>query len=92
MEEEKLLDRALYKKVKGMNRAEMEQTFQNIYSLGYEKALSECAVELNTDELCEEFRKIKGIGEVRINQIMDIINNKLNIENSDETDEVCEQN
>lgn len=80
MEEEKLLDRTLYKKVKGMNRAEMEQTFKNIYSLGYEKALDESAVALDTDKLRSEIGQIKGIGENRLNEIMAVIGENLHKE------------
>lgn len=75
--EEKLLDRTLYKKVKGMNRAEMEQTFKNLFTLGYEKALNEGAVELDTDKLRSELGQIKGIGENRLNEIMAVIEKNL---------------
>lgn len=75
--EEKLLDRTLYKKVKGMNRTEMEQTFKNLFTLGYEKALNEGAVELDTDKLRSELGQIKGIGENRLNEIMAVIEKNL---------------
>ena len=41
MAEQQLLDRALYKKVKGMDRVAMEQTFKNMYQIGYDAALKE---------------------------------------------------
>lgn len=77
MAEQQLLDRALYKKVKGMDRATMEQTFKNMYQIGYEAALKEGAVELNTDKLRAEIGQIKGIGENRLNEIMTVIENNL---------------
>jgi len=77
MAEQQLLDRALYKKVKGMDRAAMEQTFKNMYQIGYDAALKEGAVELNTDKLRAEIGQIKGIGESRLNEIMAVIENNL---------------
>ncbi|MDD6827888.1 MAG: hypothetical protein PUE12_17600 [Oscillospiraceae bacterium] len=77
MAEQQLLDRALYKKVKGMDRATMEQTFKNMYQIGYDAALKEGAVELNTDKLRAEIGQIKGIGENRLNEIMTVIENNL---------------
>lgn len=77
MAEQQLFDRALYKKVKGMDRAAMEQTFKNMYQIGYDAALKEGAVELNTDKLRAEIGQIKGIGESRLNEIMAVIENNL---------------
>jgi hypothetical protein len=77
MTEKQLYDRALYKKVKGMDRAAMEQTFKNMYQIGYEAALKEGAVELNTDKLRAEIGQIKGIGKIRLNDIMAVIENNL---------------
>ena len=70
MTEKQLYDRALYKKVKGMDRAAMEQRFKNMYQIGYEAALKEGAVELNTDKFRAKIGQIKGIGENRLNDIM----------------------
>lgn len=77
MAEQQLFDRALYKKVKGMDRAAMEQTFKNMYQIGYDAALKEGAVELNTEKLRAEISQIKGIGENRLNEIMAVIENNL---------------
>lgn len=77
MTEKQLYDRALYKKVKGMDRAAMEKTFKNMYQIGYEAALKEGAVELNTDKLRAEIGQIKGIGKIRLNDIMAVIENNL---------------
>ena len=34
-EKEQLIDRTLYKRIKAMNRTEMEQFVQNVYAQGY---------------------------------------------------------
>ena len=77
MAEQQLLDHALYKKVKGRDRVAMEQTFKNMYQIGYDAALKEGTVELNTDKLRAEISQIKGIGENRLNEIMAVIENNL---------------
>ncbi len=79
MAEEKLLDRALYKKIKGMDRDSMEKTIQNIYNMGRDSVLKEeniCSIDMA--KIREEISQIKGIGENRLNQIMDILDNNLN--------------
>lgn len=73
MAEPQLLDRALYKKVKSMDRAAMEEVFRNMYQTGYETALNEAAVDFDTEKLRSELSKIKGIGESRLNEIMAVI-------------------
>jgi len=77
MAEQQLFDRALYKKVKGMDRAAMKQTFKNMYQIGYDAALKEGAVDLDTEKLRAEIGQIKGIGENRLNEIMAVIENNL---------------
>lgn len=72
MEEKIILDRETYKKIKSMNRAEMEKTLKNLYQLGYENALKEGAVDLDTEKLRAELGNIKGIGESRLNEIMSV--------------------
>ncbi|MDO5151338.1 MAG: hypothetical protein Q4D76_18420 [Oscillospiraceae bacterium] len=77
MAEPELLDRALYKKVKSMDRAAMEEVFRNMYQTGYETALNEGAAELDTEKLRSDLSKIKGIGESRLNEIMAVIEENL---------------
>lgn len=72
MEDKIILDRETYKKIKSMNRAEMEKTLKNLYQLGYENALKEGAVDLDTEKLRAELGNIKGIGESRLNEIMSV--------------------
>ena len=54
MEEKIILDRETYKKIKSMNRTEMEKTLKNLYQLGYENALKEGAIDLDTEKLRAE--------------------------------------
>ena len=73
MEEKIILDRETYKKIKSMNRAEMEKTLKNLYQFGYENALKEGAIGLDNEKLRAELGKIKGIGENRLNEIMNVL-------------------
>ena len=74
MAEKMLFDRALYKKVKNMDRAAMEQTFKNVYEIGYKPALKETSsVLLDTDALRADIGRVKGIGDKRLDEIMSII-------------------
>ena len=82
MERETILDRDLYRKIKSMKRDEMEQTLKNMYQLGYDAALQEGTITLDTEKLREKLSKIKGIGETRLNEIMSIIESSI----SEETD------
>ena len=76
--EEPMLDRAMYKQVKGMNREEMEQTFRNMYNIGYDKAKEESGREVDLDALRSDLKLIKGVGETRLNEIMAVIEIHLN--------------
>ena len=71
--EEKILDRALYKKIKGMDREAMERTIQTVFAMGYDKAIEECPVDVNLEELENELSQIKGIGQNRLKEIMEVI-------------------
>ena len=69
-EKEQLIDRTLYKRIKAMNRAEMEQFVQNVYAQGYRDAES---FSIDYDSLKADLSKIKGIGESRLQQIIAVI-------------------
>lgn len=74
MSEDILLDRALYRKIKNMDKSELNRFIQNIYNTGKEDALKEFDVaEINIEKIRTEISEIKGIGEKRQNQIMEII-------------------
>lgn len=77
-----LLDRNLYRQIKSMDKNELSQTLNNIYEMGKEDAMKGIeAVDINMDKIRSEIGAIKGIGETRLNQIMEIIASNLNILN-----------
>lgn len=65
-----ILDRALYKKIKSMDREAMDNFIQNIYQTEKNDVH---AAEVDFDKLREDISKIKGIGESRLNEIMAVI-------------------
>ena len=77
-ENPELVNRALYKHIKSMNRAEMESFVRNIFNQGYERAESETH-PIDYDSLRANLSQIKGIGESRLNEIMTVIDNHINI-------------
>lgn len=75
-----ILDRNLYRQIKSMDKNELSQTLNNIYEMGKEDAMKGIeAVDINIDKIRSEIGAIKGIGETRLNQIMEIIASNLNI-------------
>ena len=77
-ENQELVNRALYKHIKSMNRAEMESFVRNIFNQGYQRAEVETH-PIDYDSLRADLSKIKGIGESRLNEIMTVIDNHINI-------------
>ena len=71
---EKMLDRATYKKIKGMTREEMQSFLTNYYNNVMQDA-SEATLDL--DELRKEIGGIKGVGEKRLEEIMCVIEKHL---------------
>ena len=65
--------RDLYRKIKSMNRDEMERTVNNIYEMGAKDALENAVIDLDIDKLRTELGTVSGIGEKRLEQIMEII-------------------
>jgi len=74
--EQKMLDRATYKKIKGMTREEMQNFLINYYTNVMEDAN---APTLDLDELRKEIGGIKGVGEKRLDEIMAVIEKHLGI-------------
>jgi hypothetical protein len=81
MPKEKLLTRELYRKIKSMDKASMEQTLNNVYEMGAKDALENAVIDLDMDRLRSEIGGISGIGDKRLEQIMEII--KRNIAEAD---------
>lgn len=76
--ESNLLDRELYRKIKNMNKSELNQFIHNVYNTGKKDALEEIETsEINLEQIRAEISEIKGIGENRLNQIMDIISKNI---------------
>ena len=71
-ENEELVNRSLYKRIKSMNRAEMENFVRNVFNQGYERAEEETHC-IDYDSLKADLSKIKGIGESRLLEIMTVI-------------------
>ena len=69
-EKEYILSRQLYKEFKSMNRDRMQEVLKNIYNQGVESA-GVASVDLN--ELRTAIGKINGIGEKRLDEIMNVI-------------------
>lgn len=75
-----LLDRNLYRQIKSMDKDTMTRTLANIYQMGKDDAMQGIdAVDIDLDKMRSEISAVKGIGEVRLNQIMEIIKDNLNI-------------
>ena len=65
-----LLDRDLYRKIKRMDRNALETLIKEFYDMGRESAEEANA---DIDALRADIGKIKGIGESRLEEIMDVI-------------------
>ena len=74
--EQKMLDRATYKKIKGMTREGMQNFLTNYYNNVMEDAN---APTLDFSELRKELGGIKGVGEKRLDEIMAVIEKHLGI-------------
>ncbi|MBP1546680.1 MAG: hypothetical protein J6A37_08775 [Oscillospiraceae bacterium] len=61
------ISRETYKKIKAMNREQMSEFFTGVYQEGVNNS------PIDLDELREVISSVNGIGEVRLNQIMDAI-------------------
>ena len=80
-----LLTRDLYRSIKSMNRETMEKTINNIYDMGARDALENEVIDLDMGKLAAEIGTINGIGDKRLEQIMEII--QRNIKEADEKGE-----
>lgn len=74
--EQKMLDRATYKKIKSMTREEMQNFLTNYYHNVMEDAE---VPTLDLGELRTELGSIKGVGEKRLDEIMAVIEKNLGI-------------
>ena len=79
------LDRDTYKKVKSMNRERMEQFLADVYDLG-KNSNREAVVDFG--ELRKRISEIKGIGEIRVEIIMNVVETYLMEERTTDTSEI----
>ena len=73
MSKENLLNRDLYRQIKSMDRSAMEKTLNNIYEMGANDALDNAVIDLDSGKIRSEISAVSGIGEKRLEQIMEII-------------------
>lgn len=65
------LPRELYKGIKAMNREQLSNFFLSVYQDAYDN--------INYDKIAKEIGEIKGIGEVKLEQIMAILKDNIRI-------------
>ena len=70
MAQESVLDRATYKKIKGMSRMEMQNFLTNYYQNVMEDAATS---SVDIEVLRAELSSIKGVGEKRLDEMMSVI-------------------
>ena len=69
-----IISREMYKKIKGMNREQMQVFATEIYLDGVK---SVDTVNIDLQKLRTEIGAIKGIGESRLNEIMEVISQNM---------------
>jgi endonuclease III-like uncharacterized protein len=82
MVQESILDRATYKKIRGMSREEMQNFLTNYYHNVMEDAPTS---SVDFKGLRAELSNIKGVGEKRLDEIMSVIEKHLVISNVKES-------
>lgn len=75
-----IITREMYKKIKGMNREQMQVFATQIYVDGINSVET---ANIDLDKLREDIGAIKGIGESRLNEIMDVIKKHTETQKSD---------
>lgn len=78
--EKELLNRNLYRQIKSMDKNELGRVLNNIYEMGREDAFKDVEpVDIDIDRIRSQIGAVKGIGETRLDRIMEIISENLNI-------------
>lgn len=74
MSKEFFVGRDLYRTIKNMDRSELSTLLRKVYIMGQEDAIKNLEEnKINIEKIHAEISEIKGIGEMRSKQIMDII-------------------
>lgn len=74
MAKQEFLDRTLYRRIKGMNREQMESLIHEFYDMGAESVKGAGA---DLEAMRNDIGQIKGVGESRLNEIMAVIEQHL---------------
>lgn len=72
------INRNIYKSVKGMNREQLSNFLSEVYETGRR--------DYDLDELREVIGAVNGIGETRLNQIIDAIREHYRIADGEDTE------
>ena len=74
MAKQEFLDRSLYRRIKGMNREQMEAVIHEFYDMGAKSAES---VSVDIEAMKQDIGQIKGVGASRLDEIMAVIEKHL---------------
>lgn len=78
MSKEFFVDRDLYRTIKNMDRSGLSTLLRKVYIMGQEDAVKSFEEnKINIEKIRAEISEIKGIGEMRSKQIMDIISKNI---------------
>lgn len=78
MSKEFFVGRDLYRTIKNMDRSELSTLLRKVYIMGQEDAIKNLEEnKINIEKIHAEISEIKGIGEMRSKQIMDIISKNI---------------
>lgn len=78
-----MLTRELYRKIKAMDRVEMENYLNNLYNQGYNAGISTISKEI-AERVDTGIRNTEGIGEKRYQALIENINKELTRDTSEE--------
>ncbi len=68
------MDRTLYRRIKGMNREQMEAVIHEFYDMGAKSAEN---VSVDMEAIRQDIGQIKGVGAGRLDEIMEVIGKHL---------------
>lgn len=79
MKQKNIINRQKFKDIKRFDHQQMEEFAKSLYEDGIKKGISMAAGQtVNIEELEKEILKIKGIGQVKVQQIMETIRKAMN--------------
>lgn len=69
-----IIDKDTWRSLKRMNREQFSDYMVRLYNNIYDTFCENAQADIDMDAIREEISQLKGIGEVRLNAIMEIIN------------------